>query len=106
MIAGSSKAGPSPKHYFFATQDQEMRNALEQIPGVPLLYLNKVTLVLSNTSKASLNYNNQVILLSIQFYFSFLRFPCLGRRTEDFSHFRGRKCSLQDGFSRFEAAAE
>lgn len=59
-IIEHAKSSKSPKHYFVATQDQDLRNALERIPGVPILYLNKVTLVLSNISRASLEYNSRV----------------------------------------------
>lgn len=48
------------KRYFVATQDRDLRGALNSLPGVPVLYLNKVTMVLESPSKASLEYNNKV----------------------------------------------
>lgn len=48
------------KRYFVATQDQELRRALAYIPGVPLIYLNKVTLVFETPSQSSLNFNKNV----------------------------------------------
>lgn len=47
------------KRYFVATQDKDLRGALNTLPGVPILYLNKVTMVLESPSKASLEYNNK-----------------------------------------------
>jgi hypothetical protein len=49
-----------PKHYFVATQDNDFHEALDRIPGIPILYLNKVTLVLSNMSRASKAFSSQV----------------------------------------------
>ena len=51
------------KRYFVATQDQELRRALAFIPGVPLVYLNKVTLVFETPSQSSLNFNKNVSTL-------------------------------------------
>lgn len=48
------------KRYFVATQDQELRRTLANTPGVPLLYLNKVSLVLEAPSNSSVNYNRGV----------------------------------------------
>jgi len=50
------------KRYFVATQDQELRRALAFIPGVPLVYLNKVTLVFETPSQSSLNFNKNLEL--------------------------------------------
>jgi hypothetical protein len=47
-----------------ATQDQELRRSLAQVPGVPLIYLNLVTLVLEAPSQSSLQYNRNVSILS------------------------------------------
>lgn len=58
-VVRAAKSQSPPRHYFVATQDQDLRHAMERVPGVPLLYLNKVTLVLSDISRASLNYNSQ-----------------------------------------------
>lgn len=48
------------KKFFVATQDQELRQKLGNQPGIPLIYLNKVTLVLEAPSKASQNFSSQV----------------------------------------------
>ena len=45
------------KKYMIATQDKDLRNKLGDIPGVPIIYLNKVTLVLEPPSIASKQYN-------------------------------------------------
>ena len=45
------------KKYMIATQDKDLRNKLGDIPGVPVIYLNKVTLVLEPPSIASKQYN-------------------------------------------------
>lgn len=50
------------KRYFVATQDQELRRTLAYIPGIPLIYLNKVTLVFETPSQSSLNFNKNVRL--------------------------------------------
>lgn len=49
------EAGRRRKHYIVATQDKDLRSALGSLPGVPLIYLNKVTLVLERPSDASKN---------------------------------------------------
>lgn len=54
------------RRYFIATQDRDLRLALNRIPGVPLMYFNKVTLVLEGPSKASLNFNKNVSIFSKQ----------------------------------------
>lgn len=43
--------------FFVATQDKDLRHRLSLIPGVPLIYLNKVTLVLEPPSDASKKYS-------------------------------------------------
>jgi U3 small nucleolar RNA-associated protein 23 len=48
------------KRYMVATQDADIRNELRKIPGVPILYSNKVTLVLETPSDASKNFNMKV----------------------------------------------
>jgi U3 small nucleolar RNA-associated protein 23 len=45
------------KKYMVATQDKDLRNMLGEIPGIPIIYLNKVTLVLEPPSKSSKEYN-------------------------------------------------
>ena len=65
MSAGTSSesvaaTGGKVKGYFVATQDRELRSGLGCIPGVPVLYLNHVTLVLEAPSRASLDFNQQV----------------------------------------------
>jgi rRNA-processing protein FCF1 len=58
------EAGSKRKRYMIATQDQELRRSLAQVPGVPLIYLNLVTLVLEAPSQSSLQYNRNVSMLS------------------------------------------
>jgi len=50
----------SNKHYLVATQDKKLRKKLAYIPGVPLIYLNQVTLLLEPPSIASKEYNRNV----------------------------------------------
>ena len=45
------------KKYMIATQDKDLRNRIGDIPGVPIIYLNKVTLVLEQPSTASKEFN-------------------------------------------------
>jgi hypothetical protein len=54
------KSNTKKKRFFVATQDQELRRILSHTPGVPLIYLNKVTLVLESPSRSSLEYNQSV----------------------------------------------
>ena len=68
----------NPHHYFVATQDVELRRKLRRIPGirvmntitetylcmhsgVPLLYINRNTLVLEGVSDASHDQAEQVV---------------------------------------------
>jgi hypothetical protein len=48
------------KKYFVATQDVDLRRDLSHIPGIPLIYLNKVTLVLEPISRSSLEHNQRI----------------------------------------------
>ena len=72
VIAGED----NPHHYFIATQDVELRRKLRRIPGrlgighenfiiihtgVPLLYINRNTLVLEGASNASHDQAKQVV---------------------------------------------
>ena len=47
-----------------ATQDGDVRTELRKIPGVPILYANKVTLVLETPSETSKTFNHKVMHLS------------------------------------------
>ena len=58
--SSSSSSSARIKRYFIASQDRELRSALGSTPGVPLIYLNKVTLVLEPPSSASLEFNKEV----------------------------------------------
>lgn len=49
----SSSSSSGSKHYFVATQDKDLRDRLGGIPGVPLIYMNKVVLVLEAPSSQS-----------------------------------------------------
>lgn len=50
--------GKLKRRFFVATQDKDLRTAAARIPGIPVLYLNKVTMVLEPPSSASVNYRN------------------------------------------------
>lgn len=50
----------NPHHYFIATQDVELRRKLRRIPGVPLLYINRNTLVLEGVSDDSRDQAEQI----------------------------------------------
>lgn len=56
---GSSSTTKSKK-YCVVTQDKELRSVLGARPGIPLLYLNKVTLVLETPSAVSQEFNKEV----------------------------------------------
>ena len=49
--------GKRRRKYLVATQDKGLRGALARIPGIPLIYLNKVILVLEPPSSASREFN-------------------------------------------------
>lgn len=51
------------KKYLLVTQDKELRSRVGAIPGVPLIYLNKVTLILEPPSTASREFNQQVFIV-------------------------------------------
>ena len=51
--------------YFVATQDHELRIRLGNIPGVPVIYLNKVSLVMEAPSDSSRNFGNIVSALKL-----------------------------------------
>ena len=57
----NSQSKTKVRRYFVATQDGDVRTSLRMIPGVPLIYTNKVTLVLEPPSEASRNFNLKVI---------------------------------------------
>ena len=49
------------KSYFVASQDKDLRSSINsRVPGVPLIYLNKVSVVLEPPSEASRNFNKRV----------------------------------------------
>jgi rRNA-processing protein FCF1 len=48
------------RRYLVASQDKDLRNSLGYVPGVPLIYLNKVTLVLEPPSQTSKEFNKEV----------------------------------------------
>lgn len=51
--------------YVVATQDKSLRLQLAQIPGVPLIYFNKVSLVLEPPSEASKQFNKSAELSKV-----------------------------------------
>lgn len=48
------------RKYMVATQDKDLRSILGHVPGIPLIYLNKVTLVLEPPSAISKDFNEQI----------------------------------------------
>lgn len=55
----NSKTSKSKK-YIMASQDKDLRQLLANVPGVPLIYLNKVTMVLEPPSNKSKDFNSQI----------------------------------------------
>ncbi|XP_065910465.1 rRNA-processing protein UTP23 homolog [Dysidea avara] len=53
-------------HYFVATQDVELRRKLRRIPGVPLLYINRNTIVLEGVSDTSRDQAKQIGVEKVQ----------------------------------------
>ena len=52
-----NRSSSNNNKYMVATQDKDLRNILGEIPGIPIIYLNKVTLLLEPPSKSSKEYN-------------------------------------------------
>lgn len=48
------------KNYFIASQDKDLRMRVGSVPGVPIIYLNKVTLVLEPPSQDSRDFSKEV----------------------------------------------
>ena len=48
------------KRFVIATQDTELRKKLREVPGVPLIYLNRAVPVLEKQSQASIDFQNGV----------------------------------------------
>lgn len=48
------------RRYFFASQDDVLRSLVKNLPGIPTIYFNKVTLVLEAPSAASQNFTAEV----------------------------------------------
>lgn len=55
-----SAPGKRKRRFMVATQDRELRTALGRVPGIPLVYLNKVIMVLEPPSSSSKDFNQQV----------------------------------------------
>lgn len=55
----------SRRRYFFASQDDILRNLVKDLPGIPTIYFNKVTLVLEAPSRASQSFTTEVNTISI-----------------------------------------
>ena len=55
-----SSSSAKTRRYILASQDKELRSRAASLPGVPIIYLNKVALVLEPPSDASLNYNKRL----------------------------------------------
>ncbi|KAG0048566.1 hypothetical protein BGZ83_006474 [Gryganskiella cystojenkinii] len=56
QIIGSS----NPHNYVVASQSKKLRSQFAQIPGVPLLYINRSNLILEPPSEASLNRSKNI----------------------------------------------
>jgi U3 small nucleolar RNA-associated protein 23 len=69
LTPSESSSNFSQKHYVVATQDRALRGALSGLPGVPLVYLNKVILVLEPMSETSRRYGSKVGCYEIFFIF-------------------------------------
>lgn len=50
----------NPNGYFVASQDRDLRHHLQQIPGVPLLFINRNTILLEKPSTASCQASDKV----------------------------------------------
>jgi rRNA-processing protein FCF1 len=50
------------KNYFIASQDKDLRMRVGSVPGIPIIYLNKVTLVLEPPSQDSRDFSKEVRL--------------------------------------------
>ena len=48
------------KNYFIASQDKDLRMRVGSVPGTPIIYLNKVTLVLEPPSQDSRDFSKEV----------------------------------------------
>jgi Fcf1 len=59
----AASSGHRERHYFVATQDTGLRVRLGRIAGVPIMYLNKVTMVLEAPSEASRRHSKEVTML-------------------------------------------
>jgi hypothetical protein len=49
------------KSYFVASQDKDLRMRVGSVPGTPIIYLNKVTLILEPPSQDSRDFSKEVI---------------------------------------------
>ena len=65
------------KNYFIASQDKDLRMRVGSVPGIPIIYLNKVTLVLEPPSQDSRDFSKKVRIKIITINFSFLFFSGL-----------------------------
>lgn len=61
---GRAKGGPALK-YMVATQDKDLRTKLAHVPGTPLLYFNKVSIVLEPPSDTSRSYSDSIERLKV-----------------------------------------
>lgn len=66
----NTTASKKKMRYMVATQDKDLRSQLNSIPGVPLIYFNKVSLVLEPPSDTSKSFNDSVCIF-FSFYFLF-----------------------------------
>jgi hypothetical protein len=66
--SSSTKLTKPVKKYVVATQDKDLRNSLGNLPGIPLIYLNQVSLVFESPSTASREYTNEVSFFILFFF--------------------------------------
>lgn len=59
-IGTTYKQADTVRNFFLATQDRDLRKEIGNIPGVPIIYFNKVTLVLEPPSESSRQYGQML----------------------------------------------
>lgn len=57
LFQDRKNSSKSVKHYLVATQDKDLRVRLASIPGTPIIYFNKVSIILESPSSASRSYS-------------------------------------------------
>ncbi len=60
LVSSENRSSINGRKFFVATQDTELRSRLRSLPGTPLIYLNKVIMVLEPPSDQSKAFHSQV----------------------------------------------